>query len=361
MSRKSKIVFIGSATVLVILACLTLIYMGGAVSKPKDGKSIEANFSGESPISRNNPLDNKVFYVDQTRSVVKAAADSRSRDNLQEAGLLDKIASQPGVIWLVGPSKEDPTAKRDINLVVRTSTEAGTQKSLPVYQLYAIPNRDACAGYSKGGFSNEEEYINWLNNILSSLKTEAVFLIEADSIGHAIKGDCLTEQQAEERYRLLNRVVSILGSSSKVLASYMDATHSDWFPDPVELVDPLIKSGVRNADGVSVNVSNFIETDVTSSWSERLIGALGGDLGVVIDTSRNGKGPQDPNITGDARWCNPTGRGLGNKPTTDVNSRHIDAYLWVKTPGESDGACFGHPEAGTFVTSIALELARNSN
>mgnify|MGYP005811279581 CR=1 FL=1 len=55
----------------------------------------------------------------------------------------------------------------------------------------------------------------------------------------------------------------------------------------------------------------------------------------VIDTSRNGQGPW----TGTLDWCNPPGRGLGLRPTTTTGNPLVDAYLWVKVPGESDGQC----------------------
>ena len=65
----------------------------------------------------------------------------------------------------------------------------------------------------------------------------------------------------------------------------------------------------------------------------------------VIDTSRNGQGPWDWAAAGysDAGtaqdWCNPPGRGLGIAPTTDTENDLVDAYLWIKVPGESDGSC----------------------
>jgi endoglucanase len=55
----------------------------------------------------------------------------------------------------------------------------------------------------------------------------------------------------------------------------------------------------------------------------------------VIDTSRNGQGPW----VGTLDWCNPPGRGLGITPTTTTGNPLVDAFLWVKVPGESDGQC----------------------
>jgi cellulose 1,4-beta-cellobiosidase len=62
----------------------------------------------------------------------------------------------------------------------------------------------------------------------------------------------------------------------------------------------------------------------------------------VIDTSRNG----NPNARHAAsylggatcnHWCNLRGARLGLTPTTDTGLDIVDAYFWVKTPGESDG------------------------
>ena len=77
-------------------------------------------------------------------------------------------------------------------------------------------------------------------------------------------------------------------------------------------------------------------------------------LHFVIDTGRNGQGPLDVAryaeapyhqplsvIRGlaDGAWCNPPGVGLGLRPTADTGVPLLDAYLWIKTVGESDGSC----------------------
>ncbi|MFG2594343.1 glycoside hydrolase family 6 protein [Streptomyces sp. NPDC048462] len=80
------------------------------------------------------------------------------------------------------------------------------------------------------------------------------------------------------------------------------------------------------------------------------------NIGMLIDTARNGwggsgrpvgPGPQtsvDAYIDGgrvDRRihagnWCNQSGAGIGERPTT-APEPGIDAYVWAKPPGESDG------------------------
>jgi len=55
----------------------------------------------------------------------------------------------------------------------------------------------------------------------------------------------------------------------------------------------------------------------------------------VIDTGRSGR----PGARADCgSWCNPEGMGAGHLPTghTD-NTDLVDAALWIKPPGESDG------------------------
>jgi endoglucanase len=77
-----------------------------------------------------------------------------------------------------------------------------------------------------------------------------------------------------------------------------------------------------------------------------------GGVHFVIDTSRNGNGPLD------VEWCNPKGRKLGMVPTLETGDPLIDAYLWLKRPGESDGECNGGPRAGVFWDEQAIELAK---
>eukprot|EP00456_Euglypha_rotunda_P027988 TRINITY_DN2228_c0_g1_i14.p1 TRINITY_DN2228_c0_g1~~TRINITY_DN2228_c0_g1_i14.p1 ORF type:complete len:370 (+),score=29.01 TRINITY_DN2228_c0_g1_i14:99-1208(+) len=54
----------------------------------------------------------------------------------------------------------------------------------------------------------------------------------------------------------------------------------------------------------------------------------------VIDSGRNGV----PNMRSDcANWCNIRNAGVGLQPTTSTGASFVDAYYWLKTPGESDG------------------------
>jgi endoglucanase len=125
------------------------------------------------------------------------------------------------------------------------------------------------------------------------------------------------------------------------------------------MANRLKSVGVAKARGFAVNTSNFFVPSDNIKYGTEISKNIG-NKSFVIDTSRNGKGvytnPNDPEA-----WCNPPGRGLGIRPTTSTNQSLVDAYLWVKTPGESDGSCKGAPAAGQWYESYAQELIRNAN
>ena len=117
----------------------------------------------------------------------------------------------------------------------------------------------------------------------------------------------------------------------------------------------------------------------TLGVNERYASMLGGTTPTahfVVDTSRNGQGPWKPpaGVYPDAQdWCNPPGRGLGDRPTTVTGNPLMDAKLWIKTPGQSDGQCnrgvagattdpewggITDPAAGDWFPAQALQLAQ---
>lgn len=69
------------------------------------------------------------------------------------------------------------------------------------------------------------------------------------------------------------------------------------------------------------------------------------DAHVVIDTGRNGVDDMREDC---AHWCNIRGAGAGVRSTSRTAApEYVDAYYWLKTPGESDGCTEELPEGGT--------------
>ncbi|MBX6386075.1 MAG: glycoside hydrolase family 6 protein [Microbispora sp.] len=180
--------------------------------------------------------------------------------------------------------------------------------------------------------------------------------------------------------------------------NYVDAAHHGWlgwdsnFGPAAELFASTVRgttAGFASVDGFITNTANYsalqepffnINTTVNgqsvrqSKWVDwnwyvdelsyaqafrtKLI-SLGfpSTIGMLIDTSRNGwGGPNRPTkaststdvntFVNESRidrrihagnWCNQSGAGLGERPQANP-APGIDAYVWVKPPGESDGS-----------------------
>jgi len=180
--------------------------------------------------------------------------------------------------------------------------------------------------------------------------------------------------------------------------NYVDAAHHGWlgwdsnFNPSAALFASTVKGatgGVATVDGFITNTANysalsepFIQPTVTvggqnirqSKWldwnqySDELTFAqafrtqlvsqgFNSNLGMLIDTSRNGWGgaarPTAASTSTDintyvnasridrrihaGNWCNQSGAGLGERPRA-TPATGIDAYVWIKPPGESDGS-----------------------
>ncbi|MFG1720829.1 glycoside hydrolase family 6 protein [Micromonospora chalcea] len=180
--------------------------------------------------------------------------------------------------------------------------------------------------------------------------------------------------------------------------NYIDAAHHGWIgwdsnfgPVADQLKAAAVASGstVANVQGFIVNTANYsalkepyvkitdtvngqtVRQSKWADWNQYLdelsfaqafrqkLVSIGFDsnIGMLIDTSRNGWGGSarptgpGPSTSVDAyvdggrvdrrfhtgNWCNQAGAGLGERPRANPETG-IDAYVWVKPPGESDGS-----------------------
>jgi endoglucanase len=290
-----------------------------------------------------NPFDGHKLYVDPTMASVKQAKAWRGQ-RPDDAALMDKIASQPQAEWLGEWSGA-------VKLFVRQKMKQYAEvDAMGLFIVYNIPNRD-CGQHSKGGAKNGEAYLEWIDKIAAGVEEgPAVMILEPDTLGQLEK--CTEKSKQAERYKLLTDAIRIFKAHPNIHV-YLDIGHARWMP--VETAAEHLKAaGIEYADGFSLNVSNYVSTEENLAYG-RKISALVGGAHFVIDTARNGNGA----APGD-EWCNPSGRALGIPPTTDTGDQLCDAFLWLKRPGESDGACNGGPRAGEWWPQQALELARNS-
>ncbi len=193
-----------------------------------------------------------------------------------------------------------------------------------------------------------------------------------------------------DRYAQLNYAVDSLETKSPRARVYLDGSHSAWL-GVGEAAYRLHTAGVERAQGFFLNVSNYQSTsdntlfgtwvsdciaavDNPASWGaghfewcasqydptqnyalnfspayaatvtaklQSMLAGATATAGFVIDTGRNGQGPWTPTTpySDPQTWCNAPGRGVGPRPTAATAVPLLDAYLWIKVPGESDGAC----------------------
>jgi len=259
------------------------------------------------------------------------------------AGRPTTIANRPTATWLGG---WNANAKTDVATIMSRAALKGT---VPTFVLYNIPHRD-CGSYSAGGLSDGVVYNQWVSGIAESIgQRQAIVIVEPDAVAG---WDCLTDAQRVDRAAMLEEAITLLKTTTKAYV-YLDAGHARW-KSADDMAKRLTEAGIAKADGFSVNISNFIWNPETARYGDALAEKIGKRY--VIDTSRNGYG-----LYAAKDWCNPSGQAIGRSPSTTVTDRkYVDAYLWVKVPGESDGTCNGGPTAGEWWPAYANELIANS-
>ncbi|NUS24790.1 MAG: cellulose 1,4-beta-cellobiosidase [Streptomyces sp.] len=207
---------------------------------------------------------------------------------------------------------------------------------------------------------------------------------------------CVTMKSNGNYEKGVSYALDKLGALANVY-NYIDAGHHGWLgwdsnlgPSVQEFAKVATTNGASMSDvtGFIVNTANYSpakepnfkvtdsvngQTIRQSKWvdwnqyvdeqsfavglRDKLVAAgFDSGLGMLIDTSRNGwggtarpagPGPQtsvDAYVDGSridrrihaGNWCNQSGAGIGERPTA-APAAGVDAYVWVKPPGESDG------------------------
>ncbi|GAA4266738.1 glycoside hydrolase family 6 protein [Frondihabitans peucedani] len=276
--------------------------------------------------------------VQKDSKAASIVSDLTRQRRTADAKAIGRIASQPVAIWL-----GDWYSKAQLATVVgRAVANAAKAGKTPTFVTYAIPDRD-CGGYSKGGLT-ASQYLSWNRAVADALRGHrAAVLVEPDSL--AMISNC--PSVAKARLPLIKSAVTTLAGAG--IATYLDAGNSHWVT-PQVIAPRLEAAGIASARGFFTNVSNFYPLKDETAFADR-VSALTDGSHYVVDVSRNGQGWK-------GTWCNPKGAGLGKNPAVASGTTRLDATLWVKTPGASDGTCNGGPAAGTWWQSYALALVR---
>ncbi|WAE71485.1 glycoside hydrolase family 6 protein [Streptomonospora nanhaiensis] len=333
----------------------------------------------------------------------------------------DAISDQPTGVWLDQISAiegNDSPTTGSMGLREHLDEAVAQAAGEPmVFQvvIYNLPGRDCAALASNGELGPDEidrykhEYIDPIAEILADpayADLRIVTTVEIDSLPNLVTNVSPRETATPECDEMLangNYVEGVgyalaqLGAIDNVY-NYVDAGHHGWIgwadnfsasaalfyeaantagasPDDVHgfiantanysaLVEDNFSIG-QTVAGTPVRQSQWVdwnqftdELSFSQALREELVSqGFASDIGMLIDTSRNGWGGPDrptgpgPETSVDAyvdggrydrriqsgNWCNQSGAGLGERPQASPEPG-IDAYVWMKPPGESDGS-----------------------
>jgi cellulose 1,4-beta-cellobiosidase len=352
-----------------------------------------------------NPFVGARFYVnrDYVAKVESTIAIAPSR-----AVELRKVEAYPTAVWL---DSIESVARVSRHLDDALAQQKATgEPVVAVFVLYDLPERDCSAKASGGELTaangGEDRYqAEYLDRIAAQLRAHPsqriVAIVEPDSLANIATNLAVAKcAGAEAIYRRsVARAVRTL--SMPHVSLYLDAAHAGWLgwqSNRAKIAkiyrDVLTEAGgVDRIRGFATNVSNYDALrggDIARlepsdpcpdelTYIEKLSATLA-EVGItgkgfIIDTGRNGRSGTK---TKSGSWCNLKGAGLGERPQASPVPG-VDAYWWVKPPGDSDGASDpsapgyddncgpaspdsapGAPAAGRWFASYFLQLVENA-
>lgn len=287
-----------------------------------------------------NPFAGASMYVDPNSAAAQQVAAWQTSQPA-DAAELTRISTQPQAKWMSGGTTAIGSGD------VQWFNQRFADGTLPVVVLYHLPQISLGAG--PGASNSPEAYQSWIRSVAAAIGThKAVIVLEPDALGQQ---SSRTAADQNTVYGLLSYAVTTLRANAGT-AVYIDAGNPGWTAATL-MSQRLILADVAHATGFSLNVSNYQFTSACLTYGETLAASTGGKH-FIVDTGRNGLGPDPNNIV-----MNAPGRALGPRFTTSTGSAHADAFMFIKNPGFSDGAVNGGPAWG-FWPAYALGLCQRA-
>jgi cellulose 1,4-beta-cellobiosidase len=367
------------------------------------GKGTSAQAPSGRETSRRNPfLDVNFFlnpeYVENVEATAKAFP--------AEADAIRKVKQYPTGLWLDSIAH---VANLPLWLAeARKQQQASGKPTLSLVVVYDMPDRDCAAKSSAGELKVSENgaaryRTEFIDVIAKHFKDYSdlpiVAILEPDSLGNLVTNMNLPKCSDARSSYVDSTVYAIQKLQLPNVSIYLDAAHAGWLgwdhhrESLIKVYKKVLKQagGYDMIRGFATNVSNYTHLSnrdgmaMESSdpcynemiYVKKLAVGLSDsgvkNKGFIIDTARNGKGGIRK-VWG--HWCNIKGAGLGERPRA-APEPFLDAYFWVKPPGESDGisdptqprfdaecasseSAQGAPQAGVWFQSYFLDLVRNA-
>jgi cellulose 1,4-beta-cellobiosidase len=371
---------------------------------PNAGPTLSVEQLGGSKSTRaENPFIGARFFINPA---YKASVEAAAAADPTRGAQLVKVAAYPTAIWL-----DSIAAVANVSTALDQALEQQARSGQPVvtvFVVYDLPNRDCAAEASNGELSaedgGEERYKrDFIDQIAAQFQAHnsqrIVAIVEPDSLPNLVTNMNIPKCAASGMVyrRSISYAISKLSMPHVYL--YLDAAHAGWLgwddnrSGAARVFREVLNAagGVQQIRGFATNVANYTplkrgegktldssnpcpdEITYVKRLSENLNDIGIENAGFIIDTSRNGRS----GIRQDwGSWCNVKGAGLGERPQASP-APLIDAYYWVKPPGESDGvsdpsaprfdpncrssdSAQNAPQAGQWFQSFFVELVRNA-
>jgi cellulose 1,4-beta-cellobiosidase len=397
--------FSAAVLVFVVVAAVVLAGCAGASSAARTPALSPVQPATTPPAPEGmNPFDGARLYINPDYVAALQALETKHPG---DAALLKKMEAFPTAIWLswIADTKELPRYLDD----ALAQQKAGGQPVVSVFVLYDLPARDCNAESSAGELEANEvgearyqhDYVDVIAAAFRAHPDQRIAMIlEPDSLANLVTNIGNPRCQAAEGIYKRGIAYAIAKLSLPNVFLYLDAAHAGWLGWPKNLAKsiPLYKEvltmagGTDRLRGFATDVSNYDpakdptapprvpeyaasdELGYVNDLSAALTKAGIKGKGFVIDTGRDGRA----NIrTAAGNWCNIKGAGLGERPRANPVPK-VDAYLYLKVPGESDGtsdpkakrfdencasddAAPNAPEAGKMFDSFLIDLLKNAN
>ncbi|KAB8238812.1 1,4-beta-D-glucan cellobiohydrolase C [Aspergillus alliaceus] len=357
--------------------------------------------------ARGNPFKGHQLYVNPYyKSEVENLAIPSMTGSLAEKA--SAAANVPSFHWLDTAAKV-PTMGEFLKDIKSKNDAGANPPTAGTFVVYDLPDRDCAALASNGEYlisdGGVQKYKAYIDSIREQIEkysdTQIILIIEPDSLANLV-----TNLNVQKCANAKDAYLECTSYALKQLnlpnvAMYLDAGHAGWLGWPANIgpAAELYASVFKNAGspaavrGLATNVANYNAWSINScppytqgsqvcdektyinNFAPQLKSA-GFDAHFIVDTGRNGKQPTGQSQWGD--WCNVKGTGFGARPTTDTGDELVDAFVWVKPGGESDGtsdnsakrydAHCGYddalkpaPEAGTWFQAYFEQLVANAN
>ncbi|KAF0318559.1 1,4-beta-D-glucan cellobiohydrolase CEL6A [Colletotrichum sp. SAR11_59] len=355
-----------------------------------------------------NPLaDRQLFpnpyYADEIKNL---AIPKMTGDLATKAA---KVAEVPSFAWL--DTREKISLMNSTLAEIRKLNQGGANPPYAgTYVVYNFPDRDCSAKASAGELAIADggldkyktEYIDPIAALAKEYSdTRIVFIYEPDGLANLITNMGVQKcSQAADTYKAATDYAFKTLNLDNV-AIYVDAGHAGWLgweanlqPTATLYADVYKKAGSPKAvRGLVTNVSNFNGWNLTSAPSYTtpnnnydeskfhaaltpMLKTAGYPANYLVDQGRSGKQPTGQQIWGD--WCNVKDAGFGARPTVKTGIDTLDAIVWVKPGGESDGTSNSSatrydekcssgssftpaPEAGTWFQEYFEMLIKNAD